>query len=168
MGFVDPNTVSNPTTGQVAPASWGDAVRDALIFLVDPPQFAARGAATQNVNTSTDTVLTAGTEDYDSDGMHSTSSNTGRGTVATAGKYRANAVIAWDSDTTGRREVRFLVNGTTQHVVGVTAAVASLTQNVSKMLVLAAGDYVEVQVWQNSGTTRAPQLLQWAMHYEMR
>lgn len=168
MPYVDPNTVHNPATGGVAPASWGDTVRDDLEFLVAPPQFAARATATQNVSTATDTVLTAPTEDYDTDSMHSTTTNTSRGTAVTAGKYRCSAIVAWDSDTTGRREVRFLVNGSTQHTVGVVAASTQVTQNVQKMLVLAAGDYVEVQVWQNSGGTRTPQLLQFAMHFECR
>jgi len=168
MPYVDPNTVHNPATATVAPASWGDTVRDDLEFLVAPPQFAARATATQNVSTSTDTVLTAPAEDYDTDGMHSTVTNTGRGRAVTAGKYRASAIVQWDSDTTGRREVRFLVNGSTQHVVSVMGASAGVVQNVQKMLVLAANDYVEVQVWQNSGGTRTPQLLQFAMHFEAR
>ncbi len=168
MPYVDPNTVHNPATATVAPASWGDTVRDDLEFLVAPPQFAARATATQNVSTATDTVLTAPTEDYDTNSMHSTTTNTSRGTAVTAGKYRCSAIVAWDSDTTGRREVRFLVNGSTQHPCSVIAAVAGLTSNITKTLVLAANDYVEVQVWQNSGTTRTPQLLQFAMRFEAR
>ena len=168
MGYTDPNTVSNPTTGQVAPAAWGDTVRDCLEFLIDRPQFVARHSGTQNVNTSSNKSLLADTEELDTDSMHSTSSNTGRGTVNTAGKYRVSAILEWDSDATGRREVYFLVNGATAHVVGVASAVSGGTQNVSKVLTLAATDYVEVRVWQNSGGTRTVTLQQFAMQHVAR
>lgn len=168
MGYVDPNTIHNPATGTKAPASWGDTVRDDLEFLVDRPGCAVSNSTTQNVNTSTNTVLTADTELYDLDTMHSTVTNTSRITIATAGKYRLNGLVGWDSDATGRREVYLLVNGSTAHVVSVAAAVQAGCQTFEKILDLAATDYVEVRVWQNSGGTRTPRLRQFAAQHVAR
>lgn len=168
MGYVDPNTIHNPATSSVAPASWGDTVRDDLEWLVDRPGCAVYNSATQNVSTSSNTTLTAGSELYDLDSMHSTVTNTSRITATTAGKYRMNGVVEWDSDATGRREIYLLVNGSTAHVVSVAAAVSGGTQTFEKILTLAAGDYVEVRVWQNSGGTRTPTLRQFAAQHVAR
>ena len=168
MGYVDPNTIHNPATGTVAPASWGDTVRDDLEFLVDRPGCAVYNSATQNVSTSSNTTLTADSELYDLDSMHSTVTNTSRITATTAGKYRIGALVEWDSDATGRREVYLLVNGTTVHTLTIGNAVAGMTQNGTKILTLSAGDYVEVRVWQNSGGTRTPTLRQFSAQHVAR
>ena len=168
MGYVDPNTIHNPATSSVAPASWGDTVRDDLEWLVDRPGCAVYNSATQNVNTSSNTVLTADSELYDLDSMHSTVSNTSRITATTAGKYRIAALVEWDTDATGRREAELLVNGSTVHTLVTATAVSGLTLNGSKILTLAAGDYVEVRVWQNSGTTRTATLRQFSAQHVAR
>lgn len=168
MGYVDPNTIHNPATGTVAPASWGDTVRDDLEFLVDRPGCAVYNSTTQNVSTSSNTTLTADSELYDLDSMHSTVTNTSRITATTAGKYRIGALVEWDSDATGRREVYLLVNGSTVHTLTIGNAVAGMTQNGTKILTLSAGDYVEVRVWQNSGGTRTPTLRQFSAQHVAR
>ena len=168
MGYVDPNTIHNPATSSVAPAAWGDTVRDDLEWLVDRPGCAVYNSATQNVTNASNTVLTADSELYDLDSMHSTVSNTSRITATTAGKYRIGAVVEWDSGATGRCEVYLLVNGSTAHALSIAASVAGLTQNGTTILTLAAGDYVEVRVWQNSGGTRTPTLRQFSAEHVAR
>lgn len=178
MGFIDPATIDNPTPGEIAPASWGDNVRNNLVYLVDRPQFVAGAAATQNITNTTSTVLDpAETElaGWDSNGMHSISSNTGRGTVITAGKYTCHAVVQWPGtvDLDGRRVHNFLHKNSAgtliaRYPAAVLVPIQDLTANFHWSLIASAGDYVEVEVWQNSGSTLACQLLQFGMRIEMR
>lgn len=157
MSYVDLNTIHNPATGTVAPAAWGDQVRDNLEFLIDPPACSVFASSAQSVANGTTTSLNAGSENYDNDAMHSTVSQTSRITAQTAGRYEISATVAF-APGTGRRITSFLVNGTTtldgdSRVSAVTGGAAGVTDRVSinRTVTLAVGDFVEVQVNQNSG-----------------
>ena len=97
MPFVLP---SDPSPGNVAPASWGDAVRDGLNYLANPPACRVYHSATQSLPDAVDTVLAFNSERFDTDSMHSTSSNTNRITFNTDGLYVvcASAAIATGGD----------------------------------------------------------------------
>lgn len=99
------------------------------------------------------TALTFNSERYDTDNIHSTSSNTSRLTATTAGTYLIIANVSFASNTTGERVCRIRLNGTT--TIGNVAAAPvtgdSTTQSVSTQYALAAGDYVEVEAFQTSG-----------------
>lgn len=112
--------------------------------------------ATQSINDSTWTTVTFDTETYDTDTMHSTSSNTGRLTATTAGLYLVDGVVSWDTNTTNKRQMRILANGSTIIPGGIDtrAAVASMYQSARGHALLTAGQYVELQVWQDSGGAR--------------
>lgn len=155
MPYVDPNTVHNPATGSVAPAAWGDVVRDNFEFLADPPQCSVRASAPQTITNNTLTVLTANTEFYDTDAMHSTVSNTSRITVQTAGRYSVEACVNWATGTTfiegeDARLLNFLVDGTTGFNVAQQPAVNSDTFSTAmsgiRSITLAVGQFVEVRV----------------------
>lgn len=61
MAFVDPNTIHNPAAGTVAPAAWGDVVRDDLVNLDSRKPTAATVATSQTeTNTSYDDLATVG------------------------------------------------------------------------------------------------------------
>ena len=155
MGYVDLNTIHNPTAGVVAPSSWGDQVRDDLEFLVNPPQVSAFHSTTQNASNGVALDCLLDSENYDTEAMHSTSTNTERLTCVTAGKFWIWTVIVWgDSNSTGKRTVRFKVNGSTTHLVVAAPAYTFLVQSGGMTLTLAVNDYVEIQVEQNSGGTR--------------
>lgn len=171
MPYVDPATVHNPSTGGIATAAWGDTVRDDLEFLVAPPQCSFGHSTTQNVNTSTWTALAGNTENYDTDTMHSTVTNNSRATIVTAGKYDINILASYAADGAGLRSSRLLVNGSTSHELSNLPSVgagAPTRINGSRTLVLAAADYVECQVWQNSGSTLACQLVEMTVRFVSR
>jgi hypothetical protein len=157
MAYVDPNTIHNPTTGSVAPAAWGDVVRDDLEFLIDPPVCSLSGAATSAANL-TIVTLTCNTEIFDNDAMHSTVTNPTRITAQTAGRYDITAVVRYDFTAGGGgRLLQFFHNATTQYNVAQVASttVASRDTIISggRKIVMAAGDFVEVRARQDSGGT---------------
>jgi hypothetical protein len=95
-------------------------------------------------------------ERYDSDAFHDTGSNTSRLTVPTGkdGKYLIVGNVEFDTNTTGLRYCRILLNGATQIALNyLDPGVATSTPqfNISTIYSLAAADYVELQVYQSSG-----------------
>lgn len=160
MPYVDPNVILNPSTGDIIPASLLDQYRENFEFLISPPQCSFGHSTTQNIATSTWTVLSGNTENYDTDGMHSTVTNNSRATVNTAGKYIIIAQSLFAANVTGIRQMRLIVNGSTSYDVANMNPVAGTGTRIngSRSLALSAGDYVEVEVWQNSGGNLATNL----------
>jgi hypothetical protein len=114
---------------------------------------------TTNLSTSngTTTSITYDSEVLDTDGFHSTVTNTDRLTVPTGkgGKYLINAQISWAGNTTGARELRlhkFTPSETTACIVGNYPSNASaFLQQLTWIQDLTAGDYLVVKVEQASG-----------------
>jgi hypothetical protein len=104
---------------------------------------------------NTSTIATFPSERFDTAGFHSTSVNTGRFTIPAgyAGWYVINARFRWDQNATGTRSMIVKKNGSTL------AASSELQGNVTiyqgnqieTLDLFAAGDYVEFEVFQNSG-----------------
>ena len=116
--------------------------------------------STQNIaGTSTWTSLTFSSESFDTDGYHDTGSNTSRLTVPSgkAGIYQIGGVASLAANATGGRQMRLLLNGTTdlchQNLPG--SSSISMRENLVTIYDLAVADYVEIQIWQNSGSTLA-------------
>lgn len=158
MGFTDPQTVNNPTAGQPATAPWGDAVRDAAVYLATgkPRARVYNDAAISIVTSGTPQALTFNAERYDTGGTHSLVTNTGRLTVPTGegGVYCISGHVAFASHATGRRHLSIFVgNGTTEIASVQVAAVngASTRLSVTTDYALAAGDFVTLWVTQDSG-----------------
>jgi len=98
-------------------------------------------------------TLTFDSERFDTDTIHSTSSNTGRLTCVTAGKYIISFNGGWDgSNSTGvQRAFRLLLNGAT--VIGSVSDAPRSSGNsieVTSIYDLAATDYVEAQAYQDA------------------
>jgi len=139
----------------------GDTVTD--VFKVDAGKDVAYlrgiGARVYNsgnisINNASDTILTFDSERFDTDTMHSTSSNTGRLTATTAGVYDIKAQIEWAATAnTGFRQGFIILNGITNLAAEryYLAANEVLWLNIQTTYELAAGDYVEIQVHQTSG-----------------
>jgi hypothetical protein len=156
MPYVDLNTIHNPATGTVAPASWGDQVRDNDEWLIDPPSCSVKGSG-DNIPNNTLTALTCDTELYDNSAMHSTVTNNTRITINTTGRYLFTATIQFASSGAqqGYRQGDFQVNAGT-HFFGmivpcVTDAGIQTTICFQRLMVLTAGDYVELIARQTAG-----------------
>jgi hypothetical protein len=114
-----------------------------------------RKSTTQAIANDTPTILSWDTEDYDTDGMHSTVTNNSRITIITAGKYvvTANAKFATSIAAGTGARIEILLNGTTVLASQSTGAVGTSAPSVNVVDArdFASGDYIEVQVYHNSG-----------------
>ena len=98
------------------------------------------------------TVLTFNSERYDTDGIHSTTTNTNRLTVTRSGKYEILGSAQWANNATGYRMLGIRLNGVTWIGFIQNVAISSpLVQQASSQYQLNVGDYVELLVYQNSG-----------------
>jgi hypothetical protein len=119
------------------------------------PRFRGYQGTVQSVANNTWVSCTLDTEQYDSDNGHSTTTNSSRYTVQVPGTYLIVGSIGIVANATGNRGARLSVNGNA--VNGSFVKVASPDATGSAGLVTAgaavcvAGDYIEVQVHQNSG-----------------
>ena len=101
------------------------------------------------------TSLTFNSERWDSADLHVTATNSGRLKAPAAGKYYIFANITWESPIgTGLWGLRLQLNGKTviaEQTLPNTAAQFRISMSVGTLYALAAGDYVEAQVFQNNG-----------------
>ena len=117
---------------------------------------AYKSATTQSINNATDTIVTYDAEEFDTDGFHSGSVNTGRMTIPSgkAGKYLLIANTIFAANATGARSTNFMKNGTSAGAFQQLVSAGSSTSTIfsmSAIVDLAVGDYVEVNAYQNSG-----------------
>ena len=110
--------------------------------------------ATKTISNNTNTAVTFDSEKFDTDGFHSTTTNTSRITIPTgkAGKYLINGSVIWANNATGGRVLWIYKNGT---AYARTQNFANASEqgwvNISTIVDLAVGDYVELYVFQSSG-----------------
>lgn len=99
------------------------------------------------------TTVLLNSERFDTASMHRTDIDTSRLAIATSGIYLLTANVTWAINGTGAREVNIRKNGTTliARVVQPGDAANSTDQAPTTVVQLAAGDFVEVVVRQNSG-----------------
>jgi len=109
----------------------------------------------QSINNSTVTIVTFDTETVDTDGFHSTVTNTDRLTVPAgkAGKYLVVATANFAGNVTGLRQLLLYKNTTqiAENVIPVNSNGGSTNANAQIIVDLAVGDYMSYSVWQNSG-----------------
>jgi hypothetical protein len=113
-------------------------------------------AGSQTIAYNSATELLFDTERIDTDGFHSTSSNTGRITIPSGkgGKYLVHYRAAFAANTTGDRGYYLYKNGSTIDA-GYTGGMASgVTDNhYSTILDLAVGDYLQFYLLQTISST---------------
>jgi hypothetical protein len=101
------------------------------------------------------TSLSFNSERWDTANLHETGANAGRLKAPAAGKYYIFANITWESPIgAGLWELRLQLNGKmiiAEQTLPNTGAPYRIAMSVGTLYALAAGDYVEVQVFQNSG-----------------
>jgi hypothetical protein len=112
----------------------------------------------QSVSASSWTAVTFDSERFDTDSMHSTSSNTSRLTVPTDGDgiYLVGANLRLT--TTGEIRVRLLKNGATvigqvSHSIDSGSPPTNTDLQVQSLVSLSATDYIQVQAWTNGAET---------------
>jgi hypothetical protein len=151
MAWTTPKTWS--TNEVVTAANMNTHVRDNMSFLGSPPACSVQAAVSQSVPTSTHTSLIAPTENFDTDAMHSTVTNTSRITFTTAGRYLVSATLVFGSNVTGIRILSFFVDATTRYEMVAVAANTggNTTLSGSRAFSFTAGQFVEVQGFQSSG-----------------
>jgi hypothetical protein len=134
-------------------ADWNTYVRDNESFLFKPPRVRVTDGNNQPASDSSQTPITFDTEQFDTDTMHDLGTNPERITFTTAGVYLVGGNIGWASSSAGRRQLRILLNGTTQlnNVVVDVDSVTGHRMNVVTIFDMAANDYVELQAFQTSG-----------------
>ena len=110
--------------------------------------------ANQSIPDATNTALAFNSERADTNTIHDTVTNNSRLTCQTAGVYSITASVEFAANATGIRSVGLRLNGTTflslQRSPSAGASVTALL-SVATMYALAATDYVEVIVSQDSG-----------------
>jgi hypothetical protein len=101
------------------------------------------------------TSLTFNSERWDTANLHETATNSGRLKAPVAGKYYIFANITWETPIgTGLWRLRLQLNGKTviaEQTLPNTAAQFRISMSVGTLYALGAADYVEAQVFQNSG-----------------
>jgi hypothetical protein len=105
--------------------------------------------------TWTEVAWPVANEHEDTDSLHG-STNTSRITVNKAGLWLVSGVVSFTERDTGYRGMKIMVNGASV-VVGPNIPAISVTTKIylsfSQVLPLAANDYVEIFVYQNSGSS---------------
>jgi hypothetical protein len=146
------------TNGQVLTADSTQA--DGVIWATpsSTPTFAGcrlYNSATITLATGTTTELTYDSETYDTNGYHSTSSNTARITVPAgkAGYYLIYASVEFNANTSGARELQVRKNGSLTNSSGFYQGFSSggFIANVSSLIYLDVADYVSIYALQSSG-----------------
>jgi hypothetical protein len=155
-----------PTVGQATPGSyitaafWNAQVGAIGNWIVNPPRFSAYLASTSfKCADATFTPVILDTEVEDTEGGHSTTTNSQRYTAQVAGLYLVTGQVAFLANATGQRAAKLTVNGTTdvlgseQLLTGQTANIVNTVSVNPSYVRLAVGDYVYMQAFQNSGTS---------------
>jgi hypothetical protein len=108
-----------------------------------------------NMNPGEWTSLTFNSERWDTANLHEAATNSGRLKAPVAGKYYIFANITWESPIgSGLWGLRLQLNGKTviaEQTLPNTGASFRISMSVGTLYSLAAGDYVEAQVFQNNG-----------------
>jgi hypothetical protein len=101
------------------------------------------------------TTLTFDSERFDTADLHDGTTNPSRLTAPIAGLYLVSIDISWEGNNTNARELAINKNTSTivaRDVVGPSPFPNTTEQSMSTLVELAAGDFVEVVLRQNSGS----------------
>lgn len=151
--------VNQPITASL----WNDDVRDAVNFLINPPRCAAYASSTTSLSSGTTKVIALDGESFDSDGMHSTSSNNSRVIAKTAGTYLVVAQLTHTAASSGGRQMSIRLNAGGNPASGseVWDGTHDSSPSASGQSILRAGglvqlalnDYLEMFGYQSSGSS---------------
>lgn len=140
---IRPGASTAATSAQ--PGSWCDAI----IFALKPPACRAITNALINITASTNTVIPFGSDTLDQvqsgdAEMHSTSTNTSRITIRTAGVYAVHGQV--QLSTTGSGSIAIQKNGVTVSTIAVASISGQTSIPISDLVPCTVGDYIELMV----------------------
>lgn len=148
-------TLPTWTAGAIVTKAQMDTLNEALTFLRNPPTCVVYHSINQSIPNNTLTSLAFNTERIDPWAMHDGGSNT-RITIPSGGDgvYMITANISWAAQSASRL-VQIILNGSTQlaNQEILLGSSKALGQSIGRLYRLAAGDYVEVKVLQDSGVS---------------
>ena len=149
-----PALPADPSDGQVAPASWGDAVRDLLNFHNNVPACRLYRATDQTITNNDATQwISFSNERYDTDNMWAAGSPTII-TINTAGLYLFTCRVFFVVNGTGIRELvlNHSVDGNIDYdTQPAPSATQGMMLSVATVWKCAAATTVRVRAFQNSG-----------------
>lgn len=153
-----PTYTTPPTAvaGQpLAAADWNTKVRDSMDFLWKPPAAKVYHNAAQSMANNAVANVAFNSERYDNDTIHDNVTNNSRLTCQTAGIYDIRAQVEFAHNVTGIRVLYITLNAITivaeLTLYAINAATVPTAMQVGCQYALSVGDYVIVQVFQNSG-----------------
>lgn len=152
MSWTPPATASVGTLETAA--LWNTNVRDNLLWLSSPDRVRATMGNSQSIPDSTVTAVTWTSADtYDTNSMHSTSSNPSRITIKTSGLYAVAVNIWFAANATGYRQLWLYKNGSALglYVQNPSPGTGACNANLYDEIQCVAGDYLEARAEQNSG-----------------
>jgi hypothetical protein len=163
-------SIANEAPGNfITGALWNAQVGAIMQWLVGSgsnglPMFFGYQATSQSIGSgTTGAAITIDTEVIDTDGGHSTVSNTSRYTCQVAGYYLVWGSVAWATNATEERITYYQKNGgliagaSSVQANPVTSSHASVIPGNIMILPMAVGDYFEVWGSQVSGTSLSTQ-----------
>lgn len=122
------------------------------------PAVRVQTATPTNIPNNTSTKLSFANEAFDTADMHSPTTNPGRLTAPVSGVYMITGAAIWDNSNVGYRQIQFFIDGAvSRYSTEVIPAAADTNNNsyvyqtTSTPVALNAGQYVEMEVFQNSG-----------------
>ena len=106
-----------------------------------------------SISNSSDTSLTFNTEYWDDNTLHDTSTNPGRLIATVEGRYLICGGVSWSSNATGNRNLSIRLNGTDTVKLESYKSLSGSKSHYAICVVvqLAAAEYAELMVFQNSG-----------------
>ena len=113
-----------------------------------------KNGTNQSIANTTVTNITFQSEQFDTNSLHDNTTNNSRITIPAgyAGKYQINANVNFAGNATGDRELYIYVNNSAYYCYNVQKGTSSLNSLQNSLIVnLAAADYIEIKVWQDSG-----------------
>ena len=154
MAYTTPTT--RATNDNIGAAAWNADIVENIKFLANPPKCQVYKAANQSINNTTETPITFGNENWDTDTCHDNATNTSRLTCNTAGTYLVIARLTWANNATGYRLLRLFKNGVLGTLLDgdYLPSVSANTESTNLCVVetsLVVGDYVEMWGTQSSG-----------------
>lgn len=153
------------TSGQELTASELNQLVSWASFWQSPPRCRVVNTVGPNITGSSNwNLLGFDSEDYDTDGMHSTSTNTSRITVQTSGYYMVASQVRTNNSGisgTGRQSSvckntggTFNVSNEVAHDARTNASGGDIVLATPVAIVqMTAGDYFELFAWQNEGSS---------------
>lgn len=148
------------TGAEEFPINDGGTTKKATVGLIVPAFHGCKvyHSTTASTTSGVDMQPPFDSEEFDTDSYHDTVTNNTRITIPTGlgGYYELGCFISFQGNATNNRHARFRLNGTTivrgsgPYITG--SSNGTWIQSIV-VLSLAAADYVEVNVFQNSGST---------------